>query len=152
MAPRLQGFNFEGGTVVSLEFAAMLLALTAYFAAYIGETVRAGILGVPAGQWDAARALGLSRRHVLRLVVLPQALRIIVPPMTNAYLGVVKASALGVAIGYQELVSVTNTLLSHTGQAIELVFILMAVYFGVSLVITGATGWLNRRLLRTEQR
>jgi general L-amino acid transport system permease protein len=152
VAPRLQGFNFEGGTVVSLEFAAMLLALTVYFASYIGATVRSGILGVPAGQWDAARALGLSRRHVLRLVVLPQALRIIVPPMTNAYLGIVKASALGVAIGYQELVSVTNTLLSNTGQAIELVFILMAVYFAVSLAITTATGWLNRRLMRAEQR
>jgi general L-amino acid transport system permease protein len=75
-----------------------------------------------------------------------------VPPMTNAYLGIVKASALGVAIGYQELVSVTNTLLSNTGQAIELVFILMAVYFAVSLAITTATGWLNRRLMRAEQR
>jgi general L-amino acid transport system permease protein len=148
VAPELKGFNFEGGTVVSLEFSAMLLALTAYFAAYIGETVRAGILGVPAGQWDAARALGLPHGRVLRLVVLPQALRIIVPPLTNAYLGIVKASALGVAIGYQELVSVTNTMLSNTGQAIELVFIIMAVYFAISLGITTATNAFNRSLQR----
>jgi general L-amino acid transport system permease protein len=148
VAPELKGFNFEGGTVVSLEFSAMLLALTVYFAAYIGETVRAGILGVPAGQWDASRAVGLAQGQVLRLVVLPQALRIIVPPLTNAYLGIVKASALGVAIGYQELVSVTNTMLSNTGQAIELVVIIMAVYFAISLAITTATNAFNRSLQR----
>jgi general L-amino acid transport system permease protein len=146
--PELRGFNFVGGTVVSLEFIAMLVALTAYFAAYVAETVRAGVLSVPAGLWDAAAALGLSRRTTLRRVVLPLALRAIVPPITNSYLGIVKASALGVAIGFQELVSVTNTALSMTGQSVELVTVLMLAYLAVGLAIGGVTHAFNERLLR----
>jgi len=141
VAPALRGFNFVGGTVISLEFCAMLCALTAYFSAYIAETVRSGVLAVPTGQWDAAMALGLSRKQTLRLIVTPLAMRVIVPPITNSYLGIVKASSLGVAIGYQELVSVTNTALSMTGQSIELVFILMSTYLVISLAI----GWVAHR-------
>ena len=103
------------------------------------------------GQWDAARALGLPRAVTLRLVVLPQALRIMVPPMANTYSGIVKASSLGVAIGYQELVSVTNSMLSSTGQAIELVLIVMAVYFAINAAIGLAAGWFNTRLLRIDR-
>jgi general L-amino acid transport system permease protein len=150
--PALRGFNFEGGHVMSLECSAMVLALTVYFAAYVAETVRAGVLSVPRGQWDAARALGLSRAVTLRLVVLPQALRIMVPPMANTYSGIVKATSLGVAIGYQELVSVTNSMLSSTGQAIELVSIVMIVYFAINAAIGVAAGWLNTRLLRVDHR
>lgn len=146
--PVLKGFNFVGGTVVSLEFCAMLVALTAYFAAYIAETVRSGVLAVPKGQWDAASALGLSRSHTMRLVVAPLALRTIVPPLTNSYLGIVKASALGVAIGYQELVSVVNTALSMTGQSMELVLVLMLAYLAVGLAIGGVSHWTNERQIR----
>ena len=145
--PVLRGFNFVGGASVSLEFCAMLVALTAYFAAYVAETVRAGVLSVPRGQWDAAESLGLSRPRVLRLVVLPLALRAVVPPLTNTWLGIVKASALGVAIGYQELVSVVNTALSMTGQSIELVVVLMLAYLAVGLAIGGASHRWNERLL-----
>jgi general L-amino acid transport system permease protein len=146
--PQLKGFNFVGGTVVSLEFCAMLVALTVVFAAYVAETVRAGVQSVPRGQWDAAEALGLSRGTILRLVVLPLALRAIVPPLTNSYLGVVKASALGVAIGYQELVSVVNTALSMTGQSVELVLVLMLAYLAIGLAIGGVSHWYNERLVR----
>lgn len=150
--PELRGFNFVGGTVVSLEFAAMLVALTAYFAAYVAETVRAGVQSVPRGQWDAAASLGLSRGRTLRLVVIPLALRAVVPPLTNSYLGIVKASALGVAIGFQELVSVTNTALSVTGQSVELVVLQMVAYLIIGLTIGGITHWYNERQMRRELR
>ena len=146
--PQLRGFNFVGGTVVSLEFCAMWIALTAYFSAYVAETVRAGVLSVPRGQWDAAMALGLTRRATMRRVILPLALRAIVPPITNSYLGIVKASALGVAIGFQELVSVTNTALSMTGQSVELVTVLMLAYLAIGLGIGAVTHAFNERLLR----
>lgn len=146
--PALRGFNFVGGSVISLEFCAIAIALTLYFASYIAETVRAGVLAVPQGQWDAAHALGLSRAVTLRRVVAPLALRVIVPPLTNTWLGIVKASSLGIAIGFQELVSVVNTALSMTGQSVELVAILMLAYLVVSLAIGALTHRFNERLMR----
>jgi len=146
--PQLRGFNFVGGTVISLEFCAILVALSVYYTSYVAETVRSGVLAVPRGLWDAAHALGLSRWVTLRKVVAPLALRVIVPPLTNIWLGIVKASSLGIAIGYQELVSVVNTALSMTGQSIELVFILMLAYLSVSLAIGSITHGYNERLMR----
>ena len=144
--PELSGFNFVGGTALSPEFAALLMGLTAYTAAFIAEIVRAGILAIERGQLDAAHALGLTRWQVTRLVVLPQALRVIVPPLTSQYLNVTKNSSLAVAIGYPDLVSIANTTINQTGQAIEGVAIIMAVYLTVSLSISAFMNWYNARV------
>ncbi len=144
--PVLEGFNFAGGGHLSPEFAALLAGLVLYTAAFIAEIVRAGILAVPRGQTDAARALGLASRPTLRHVVLPQALRVIVPPLTSQYLNLVKNSSLAVAIGYPDFVSVVNTTLNQTGQAIEGVAMIMAAYLTVSLAISALMNWYNARL------
>ncbi|HZS65686.1 MAG TPA: ABC transporter permease subunit [Burkholderiales bacterium] len=144
--PELNGFNFVGGTALSPEFAALLIGLAAYTAAFIAEIVRAGILAIERGQVDAAYALGLTRWQVTRLVVLPQALRVIVPPLTSQYLNLTKNSSLAVAIGYPDLVSIANTTINQTGQAIEGVSIIMAVYLTVSLSISALMNWYNARV------
>ena len=132
--PALKGFNFQGGITVIPELAALLLALTIYTAAFIAEIVRAGILSVPKGQTEAAAALGLKRRHVLRLVIIPQALRVIIPPLTSQYLNLLKNSSLATAIGYPDLVNVfAGTTLNQTGQAVEVIAMTMAVYLTISL-------------------
>ena len=141
--PELQGFNFVGGMVVSPEFATLLVGLATYTAAFIAETVRAGVLAVDRGQTEAAHALGLTRAQTLRRIVLPQALRVIVPPMTNQYLNLTKNSSLAVAIGYPDLVSIANTTMNQTGQAIEGVAIIMAVYLTISLSISAFMNWYN---------
>src|SRR5690242_3505171 len=117
--PELRGFNFVGGWTFAPEYFALLIALVTYTSAFIAEIVRSGIQAVPKGQWDAALALGLRRGFVLRQIVLPQALRVIIPPMTSQYLNLTKNSSLAVAIGYQDIVSIANTTLNQTGQAIE---------------------------------
>ena len=144
--PELNGFNFAGGTALSPEFAALLIGLATYTAAFIAEIVRAGILAIERGQVDAAYALGLTRWQVTRLVVLPQALRVIVPPLTSQYLNLTKNSSLAVAIGYPDLVSIANTTINQTGQAIEGVSIIMAVYLTVSLSISALMNWYNARV------
>jgi general L-amino acid transport system permease protein len=144
--PELSGFNFAGGAALSPEFAALLIGLSTYTAAFIAEIVRAGILAIERGQLDAAYALGLTRWQVTRLVVLPQALRVIVPPLTSQYLNLTKNSSLAVAIGYPDLVSIANTTINQTGQAIEGVAIIMAVYLTVSLSISASMNWYNARL------
>jgi general L-amino acid transport system permease protein len=144
--PELQGFNFAGGGALSPEFAALLVGLSIYTAAFVAEIVRAGVASVPHGQQDAARALGLRQRHVLRHVVAPQALRVIVPPLTSQYLNLIKNSSLAVAIGYPDLVSIANTTINQTGQAIEGVAIVMAVYLTISLAIAALMNWTNARL------
>jgi len=149
--PSLQGFNFRGGVSISPEFAALLLGLVIYTASFIAEIVRSGILAVNWGQTEAAAALGLHRTKVLRLVVLPQALRIIVPPTTSQYLNLTKNSSLAVAIGYPDLVSVANTTLNQTGQAIEAVSIMMAVYLTISLGISLFMNWYNKRIALVER-
>jgi general L-amino acid transport system permease protein len=144
--PELAGFNFTGGASLSPEFAALLTGLITYTAAFIAEIVRAGILSVRRGQLDAARSLGMTRRQALRYVVLPQALRAIVPPMTSQYLNLTKNSSLAVAIGYPDLVSIANTTINQTGQAIEGIAIIMAVYLTISLAISAFMNWYNRRV------
>jgi general L-amino acid transport system permease protein len=145
--PELQGFNFTGGMAMSPEFAALLVGLVTYTAAFIAETVRAGILAVDRGQTEAAHALGLTRVQTTRRIVLPQALRVIVPPMTNQYLNLTKNSSLAVAIGYPDLVSIANTTMNQTGQAIEGVAIIMAVYLTISLSISAFMNWYNARIV-----
>ena len=149
--PVLQGFNFRGGITISPEFAALLMGLVIYTAGFIAEIVRSGIRAVNWGQTEAASALGLHRGEVLRLVVLPQALRIIVPPTTSQYLNLTKNSSLAVAIGYPDLVSVANTTLNQTGQAIEAVSIMMAVYLTISLGISLFMNWYNTRIALVER-
>src|SRR5688572_770940 len=145
--PRLAGFNFTGGIALTPEFAALACGLIVYTAAFIAEIVRAGILAIPNGQVDAAYALGLRRAQTLRWVVLPQALRLVVPPLTNQYLNLTKNSSLAVAIGYPDLVSVANTAINQTGQAIEGIAIIMAVYLSISLSISAFMNWYNARIL-----
>jgi general L-amino acid transport system permease protein len=144
--PEIQGFNFVGGLAVSPEFAALLIGLTTYTAGFIAEIVRAGILAVDRGQGEAAHALGLSRPQTTRLVILPQALRVIIPPMTSQYLNLTKNSSLAVAIGYPDLVSIANTTMNQTGQAIEGIAIIMAVYLTISLSISAFMNWYNARV------
>ncbi len=144
--PALTGFNFEGGAAVSPELVALLAGLIAYTSAFIAEIVRAGVLAVPRGQIEAARALGLGRATTLRRVVFPQAIRLIVPPLTSQYLNLVKNSSLGVAIGYPELVSIANTTINQTGQAVEGIALVMATYLTVSVALSAlANGWERSR-------
>ncbi len=146
--PALTGFNFSGGAALSPEFAALLAGLIIYTAAFVAEIVRAGIMAVDRGQFEAADALGLSSRQTMRFVILPQALRVIVPPMTSQYLNLTKNSSLAVAIGYPDLVSIANTMMNQTGQAIEGVAIIMLVYLTISLTIAAFMNWYNRRVLQ----
>jgi general L-amino acid transport system permease protein len=151
--PHLRGFGFEGGMVLIPEFVGLVLGLSFYTGAYIAENVRSGILSVDKGQREAAQALGLSRSQMLRFVILPQAMRVIVPPLTSHYLGLVKNSSLAAAIGYPELVSVfAGTVLNQTGQAVEVIAITMAVYLAISLAIAAAMNLYNRRIVRTGER
>lgn len=144
--PQPGPFNITGGLVILPEFAALTLALALYTAAFIAETTRAGILAVPHGQAEAAAALGLRPGLALRLVILPQALRQILPPLTSQYLNLTKNSSLAVAIGYPDLVSVfAGTVLNQTGQAVETLTLTMAVYLTVSLSIAGAMNLFNAR-------
>ena len=148
--PVLKGFNFAGGSRVIPEFVALTLALSTYTAAFIAEIVRAGILSVHKGQMEAGSSLGLQRGPVLRLIVIPQALRVILPPLTNQYLNLTKNSSLAVAIGYPDLVSVfAGTTLSQTGQAIEIIGITMGVYLLISLVTSAIMSFYGWRLGRS---
>jgi general L-amino acid transport system permease protein len=148
--PELKGFNFSGGSRVIPEFVALTLALSTYTAAFIAEVVRAGILSVHKGQMEAGASLGLSRGSTLRLIVVPQALRVILPPLTNQYLNLTKNSSLAVAIGYPDLVSVfAGTTLSQTGQAIEIILITMGVYLLISLVTSAIMSFYGWRLGRS---
>lgn len=150
--PELRGFNFVGGVRLTPEFVALLVALTTYTAAFIAEVVRAGVLAVPRGQTEAALALGLRRPLTLRLIVVPQALRVIVPPLTNQYLNLTKNSSLAVAVGYPDLVAVfAGTTLSQTGQAIEVIAITMAVYLAISLLTSGLMNWYNAHIRVAER-
>ena len=144
--PELRGFNFAGGLTVTPEFTALLVGLVLYTGTFIAEIVRGGILAVAHGQTEAGLALGLSRGQVLRLIILPQALRVIIPPLTSQYLNLTKNSSLAVAIGFPDLVSVANTAINQTGQAVEGIAVIMAVYLTVSLSISTFMNWYNRRI------
>jgi general L-amino acid transport system permease protein len=149
--PALKGFNFQGGGTITPEYGALLIGLVIYTASYIAEIVRSGIQAVAQGQWEAAQALGLHRGKILRMVVMPQALRVIVPPMTSQYLNLTKNSSLAVAIGYQDIVSVASTTLNQTGQAIEGIAIIMGVYLTISLSISVFMNWYNARIALVER-
>jgi general L-amino acid transport system permease protein len=149
--PSLQGFNFKGGMNVSPEFTALLLGLVLYTAAFVAEIVRAGIQSVSKGQTEAAMSLGLRPGRVLHLVILPQALRVIIPPLTSQMLNLTKNSSLAVAIGYPDFVSVANTSINQTGQAIEGVALIMAVYLCFSLLTSLFMNWYNKRTQLVER-
>jgi general L-amino acid transport system permease protein len=149
--PALRGFNFQGGVSVSPEFAALLLGLVLYTAAFVAEIVRAGIQSVNRGQTEAAKSIGLKPGQVLSLVVLPQALRVIIPPLTSQMLNLTKNSSLAVAIGYPDFVSVANTTINQTGQAIEGVALIMAVYLCLSLLTSALMNWYNKKMALVER-
>ena len=141
--PKMGDFQIEDGGAFSPEFMALLFGLVFYTAAFIAEVVRSGIASVSLGQHEAAASLGLSKRQAMRLVVLPQALRVIIPPLTSQYLNLTKNSSLAVAIGYPELVSIANTTLNQTGRAIEALSIVMLVYLTLSLITSALMNWFN---------
>ncbi|RXT55280.1 amino acid ABC transporter permease [Bosea sp. Tri-44] len=150
--PELAGFNLRGGIQIFPEFVALLVGLTTYTAGFIAEVVRAGILAVSKGQTEAANALGLRAGPTLKLVVIPQAMRVIIPPLTSNYLNLTKNSSLAVAIGYPDLVQVfTGTVLNQTGQAVEVVAITMAVYLTISLVTSFFMNIYNKRMALVER-
>jgi ABC-type amino acid transport system permease subunit len=143
--PERNDLNVAGGGAVTPEFLAVTIGLTVYTAAFVAEIVRSGIQSVPWGQTEAASALGLSRGLALKLILLPQALRVIIPPMTNQYLNLTKNSSLAVAVGYPDLVSISNTTLNQTGRAVECIAVIMAVYLTLSLVTASLMNWYNAR-------
>ncbi|QIK15725.1 amino acid ABC transporter permease [Leclercia sp. 29361] len=150
--PTLQGFNFRGGMVLIPELAALTLALSIYTSAFIAEIIRAGIQAVPHGQHEAARSLGLPNPVTLRQVIIPQAMRVIIPPLTSQYLNIVKNSSLAAAIGYPDMVSLfAGTVLNQTGQAIETIAITMSVYLIISLTISLLMNIYNRRIALVER-
>lgn len=149
--PVLRGFNFQGGITVSPEFTAVLLGLVLYTAAFVAEVVRAGIQSVSKGQTEAAASIGLKPGQILNLVILPQALRVIIPPLTSQMLNLTKNSSLAVAIGYPEFVSVSGTTINQTGQAIEGVVLIMTIYLIFSLTTSAFMNWYNKKMKLVER-
>jgi general L-amino acid transport system permease protein len=149
--PQLGRFNFAGGLDVTPEFAAMFLGLVIYSTAFIGEIVRGGIDAVGVGQWEAGRALGLSDKQTLRNVVMPQALRVMIPPLTSQYINIVKNTTLALVVGYPDLAFVTSTTINQTGQAVEGILILMLVFLTISLAASWLMNWFNRRVMLVER-
>lgn len=149
--PELKGFNFRGGSLFTPEMSALLIGLVLYTSAFVAEIVRSGIQSVGRGQWEAGESLGLSKMRTLQLVVMPQAIRVMIPSMSNTYMNLMKNSSLAVAIGYPDIVSISNTMLTQTGQAIEAIFIIMLAYLTVSLCIAQFMAWLNRRMMIVER-
>ncbi|KJS31359.1 MAG: amino acid ABC transporter permease [Desulfatitalea sp. BRH_c12] len=149
--PHLTGFNFQGGFSLSPEFGALLIGLVLYTSAFVAEIVRAGIQAISIGQSEAAMSLGLKSNLVLSLIILPQAMRIIIPPLTSQMLNLTKNSSLAVAIGYPDFVSVANTTINQTGQAIEGVLIIMVVYLILSLLTSAFMNWYNKNKALVER-
>jgi len=149
--PVLSGFNFKGGITISPEFTALLLGLVLYTAAFVAEVVRAGIQSVGKGQREAATSIGLRPGRVMHLIILPQALRVIVPPLTSQMLNLTKNSSLAVAIGYPDFVSVAGTTINQTGQAIEGVALIMIVYLIFSLSTSAFMNWYNKKIKLVER-
>ena len=149
--PKAGEVAVDGGGSLTPEFISVLLGLTFYTAAFVAEVVRAGIASVPRGQSEASGALGISRGTQMRLVVLPQAMRVIIPPMTNQYLNLTKNSSLAVAIGYPDVVSISNTAINQTGRAVECIALIMAVYLTTSLLTSGLMNWYNKRAAIKER-
>jgi general L-amino acid transport system permease protein len=149
--PVLKGFNFQGGLVLSPEFVAMFLGLVIYTSAYVAEIVRSGIQAISKGQIEAGLALGLKRGQLLRLVVLPQSLRVIIPPLTGQYLSLAKDTSLGVAVAYPELASVSGTIMAVSGQVVEVLALTMSVYLTISLLISLFMNWYNTQITMEER-
>ncbi|MBP6852796.1 MAG: ABC transporter permease subunit [Rhodoferax sp.] len=149
--PAVGELQVEGGAALSPEYMSVLLGLVLYTSAFIAEVVRAGIASVPRGQHEAGASIGLSRWRAMRLVVLPQALRLIIPPLTNQYLNLTKNSSLAVAVGYPDVVSIANTSLNQSGRAVECIAIIMAVYLTLSLATSAMMNWFNRRAAIKER-
>jgi general L-amino acid transport system permease protein len=149
--PVLEGLRMVGGAQLSPEFAGILFGLVLYTAAFIADIVRAGILAVPKGQTEAATAMGLSKLEVLRLVILPQALRVIIPPLTNQYLNLAKNSSLAVGVGYPDLYNVSSTIFNQSGQAVQVITLMMTTYLLISLVISVVMNAANARLKIVER-
>jgi general L-amino acid transport system permease protein len=150
--PQLRGFNFRGGSVMIPELAALTLALSIYTSSFIAEVIRSGIQSVPYGQHEAARSLGLPNPVTLRQVIIPQAMRVIIPPLTSQYLNIVKNSSLAAAIGYPDMVSLfAGSVLNQTGQAIETIAITMGVYLIISLLISMLMNFYNRKIALVER-
>jgi general L-amino acid transport system permease protein len=149
--PALKGFNFTGGMTIVPEMMALLIALTFYTATFIAETVRGGILAVSHGQTEASSALGLSRSNALRLVVVPQAMRVIIPPLASQYLNLTKNSSLAIAIGFPDFMYAGGTVNNQSGKAVEVVFILMVVYLALSLLTAAFMNWFNSRMKLVER-
>ena len=148
--PQLQGFNFRGGVVLPPELVALWLGLTVYASAFIAEIVRASIESVPKGQREAARSLGLRPGPELFLVVLPQALRVMIPPLTSQYLNIIKSSTLGAAVAYPEIVQIfAGTVLNQSGRAIEVISIVMGVFLVINLAVSALMNWYNRKVMLT---
>jgi general L-amino acid transport system permease protein len=141
----------SGGVSLSPEFATLLLGLTIYTAAFIAEVVRAGIQVVPQGQWEAARALGFKSGLMMRLVIIPQALRVMIPPLTNEYLNLIKNSSLAIAIGYNDVYAITSTIANQTGKAVEMLLVVMASYLLLNLGVSALMNQLNRRVQIIER-
>ena len=144
-------FNMSGGSVVGPEFMSLYLALSVYTASFIAESIRSGILGVSKGQTEAASALGLTPQQTMRLVVLPQSLRIVIPPLTSEYLGITKNTSLAVAVGYADIVAVGGTILNQTGHSIEIVAIWLFVFLGISLLTSLFMNWFNKKMALVER-
>ncbi len=149
--PALQGFRIAGGLTMSPEFAALLIGISTYSSGFIAEIMRAGIQATPKGQIEAAKSIGLRPRFVMSYIVLPQALRVIVPPLTSQYVNVMKNSSIAVVIGYPDLVSIGNTMMNQTGQAVEAIALMMLVYLTISLVTSGLMNLYNRAVAIKER-
>jgi general L-amino acid transport system permease protein len=149
--PEVDGFLISGGAALTPEFLALWLGLSLFTSAFIAELVRAGALAVPGGQWNAAHALGLTRRQALASVIFPQALRLAIPPLASQYMNLIKNSSLAVVIGYPDLVSIANTSINQNGQALEVVVIIMAVYLSLNLVVAVVMGAANARVTRAPR-
>jgi len=144
--PKLEGFNFVGGSALTPEFLSLMVGLVIYSTAFDGEVIRSGIDSVAKGQWEAGEALGLSKGKILQLIVFPQSLRVIIPPMTSQYLSITKNTTLALAVGYPDIAFVVATTINQTGQAVEGILILMTVFLSISLAISIFMNWYNRRI------
>lgn len=149
--PVLAGFNFEGGSSFSPEFSTLLLGLSIYTSAFMAEIVRSGIISISKGQEEAALALGLSKFQTLVMVIFPQAMRTIIPPLTNQFLNLTKNSSLAVAIAYPDFVSIANTTMNQTGQAVELIIMIIVVYLSFSLITSLFMNWFNKKMAVVER-
>jgi general L-amino acid transport system permease protein len=149
--PVFTGFSFRGGIAMTPELSTILIGLTIYTSGFVAEIVRGGVLAIGKGQWDAGQSLGLSRGQILRLIVIPQTLRIIVPPLNSQYINVVKNSTLAIAVGYPDFLAVMNTTISKSSHAIEGLFITLGVYLALNLTLSAVANWYNRRIAILER-